>query len=70
MPPLDELPIDRFCNFIWYMMTKNADEREREKIKSRLWMPPRGEVVEHPNSPWSRENETNALAAFKSQAVR
>lgn len=67
MPPLSSLPQDRFDNFIYYWATRNAGHEQVEDFNRKLWMPPRGEVVTHAESPWSPENETSAFQAFKAQ---
>lgn len=62
-----ELPLDRFCNFIWWWATRNAtDEQEIDKLRAQLWRPPPG-VAPHPDSPWAPEAEAQAFAAFKAQ---
>lgn len=58
------LPFDRFLNFIYYFLTENADEQERDKFDLRLNTPPPnyrdpGSIPE--SSPWSAKNETAAL---------
>ena len=60
------LSLPQFCNFVMWMFTKNMDENETRRFKSRLWQPPAGETPTS-NSPWSAENETAAFAAFKAQ---
>lgn len=54
----------RGLNFVWYMMTRNADDQGRAKLRAKLWMPPKG-VAPTPGSPWSPENETGAFTALK-----
>lgn len=67
IPDPRELPLERFCNLVWYMMTRNAkDEAAVAKIRAQLWRPPRGMTVIDRRSPWSPENETKAFAALKS----
>lgn len=61
------LTLDRFCNFVWWAITKDGSEREVEKFRSRLWMPPPKTIVIDPRSPWSPENETKGFAALKAQ---
>lgn len=62
---LDVLSLSRFCNFIWWWLTREASSNEVEKFKTRLWRPPKGEVVTHKESPWSPENENSAFASLK-----
>lgn len=65
MPSLRRLPLERFCNFVWYMFTRNAnDPAAVDKFRASLWMPPKGEVPP-PQSPWSAENESKAFGALK-----
>ena len=67
MPDLRVLPLERFSNFVWYMLTRNArSEAEVGKMKAKLWQPPAGEKPD-PRSPWSPENEMRAFAALKAQ---
>jgi hypothetical protein len=65
MPDLRELPLERFCNFVWYMMTRNAEPREVDRLQQQLWVPPKSERNKPipKASPWSAENETAALKA-------
>lgn len=62
---LQDLPLNRFVNFVWYILTKDASEQDRERLRARLWQPPKGLVVNDPRSPWSAGNESGALSAFK-----
>lgn len=55
-------PLDRFCAYVYYMVTRNGDEKGIAKFKSALWMPPKG-VAPDVRSPWSPENETRAFKA-------
>lgn len=65
LPDLRELPLERFLNFVWYMMTRNSEPKEIERLKQTLWVPPKSERAKPipKNSPWSAENETAALKA-------
>lgn len=68
MPRLESLPLSRFCNWIWWMLTRNANEQEREKTRAKIWRPPpteKGPIDKR--SPWSAENEMKAFSALKSQ---
>lgn len=60
-----DLPLARFTNFIWWLMTKDGQKTEVEKLRAKLWMPPVGEVEIPKESPWSPEKETGAFAALK-----
>lgn len=56
---LEVLSLDRFCNFVWWWMTRNAEKEEDvDKLRERLWRPPRGERGE---GVWSADAETAAL---------
>lgn len=67
VPDLREMELDRFCNFVWWWATRNAqDQQEIEKLRAQLWRPPPGQVP-HPESPWSPENESKAFSSFKAQ---
>ena len=64
------LALDRFCNFVWWLATRNANEQEQAKMRAQLWRPPPpppGKAPERidPRSPWSAENEAKALAGLK-----
>lgn len=63
--PLGELPLDRFCHFVWYMLTRNGSATDIAKIRARLWRQPEGLAVTDARSPWSAENEGRALSAMK-----
>lgn len=63
---LRDLPIERFCTFVWWLWTRNGDEKDRAKFKARLWQPPKGKAVTDRRSPWSPENESKAFASLQS----
>lgn len=68
MPDLRRVPLDRFCNWMWWMLTRSSSENEREKVRAQIWRPPpdvRGPI--DARSPWSAENEMKAFSALKSQ---
>jgi hypothetical protein len=70
MPDLRTLPLARFCNFIWWIATRNANEAEHAKMKAQLWRPPppppgRPAPAIDRRSPWSAESETAGFAALK-----
>lgn len=62
---LQYLPIDRFANFVWWMLTRERSKEDIDKLNAQLWQPEKGEVVTDPRSPWSPEAEGNAFAALK-----
>ena len=63
MPPLTDLPLDRFSNFIIWYCLRNADEKERAKFDQQLYRPPPGKTAT--KGPWTAEAETAAFAAAK-----
>lgn len=64
IPDLRTLPLDRFCNFVWYWATRDGEQKEIDKFRAKLWLPPKG--TEPPKkSPWSPEAEMAAFAAVK-----
>ncbi|AWY05285.1 hypothetical protein QDA01_gp75 [Microbacterium phage Cinna] len=58
--------MERFCNFVWWLWTRNGDEKDKAKFKARLWQPPKGQAVTDRRSPWSPENESKAFGALQS----
>lgn len=74
MPKLTKLELDRFCNFIWWWMTRNAqNQQDVDKLKAKLWMPPKNELVNavaDKRSPWSPEAETAAFGALKASLTK
>lgn len=65
MPDLRELPLERFCNFVYWMATRNGSPTDVEKFRAKLWRPPKGEVVIDARSPWAPENEQKGFGALK-----
>lgn len=69
MPDLHDLPMERFCNFIWYYLTRNAGKQsDIDKLKTRLWRPPPGQVAK--KGPWTAEAETAAFQSLKAALKR
>lgn len=69
LPPVQDLSVDRFCNFVWWWATRNVTEQaEKDKFEARLWRPPVGVVPDR--GPWSAEAESGAFSAFKAQIGR
>lgn len=64
LPDLRTLPLDRGCNWIYYRLTKDGDEKSIEKLRAKLWMPVDNGPVLDKRSPWNAENETKGLAAL------
>lgn len=68
MQDLRTLPLDRFCNFLWWWMTRNANNQQTiEKMKATLWRPPPS-AANKPidrRSPWAPEAEQAGFAALK-----
>lgn len=60
LPDLRETGLDRVCNFVYWWLTRNADQSGLDKFKAKLWMPPKG-VEPDARSPWAPENENAAL---------
>lgn len=67
MADLRTLPLNRFTAFVWYMMCRNLDEKGIERLRAKLWIPPRAEKNKPipANSPWSAENEMKNLRALE-----
>ena len=60
---VQELSLDRFANVAYWWLFKDVQDREsREKLRFRLWMPPKGVVAE--SGPWSREAELASARAL------
>lgn len=63
MPDLEDIPLRRLCNFIWWFVTRNAEKQaDVDKFERRLWMPPPGEVG---MGPWAAEAEQAGLLSLK-----
>lgn len=60
-----DLPLARLCNFVWWWVTRNAQPKDVDKFKARLWRPPKGQEVKHEKSPWSADAEMQAFASLK-----
>lgn len=57
------LPLDRFCSYMWWWATRNAEkESDIRSFEAKLWRPPPGQRAV---GPWSPEEETRAFAALK-----
>lgn len=68
MDDLRNLPLERFCNFVWYMLTRNSEKKDVDQLRAKLWVPPPRAAVPIPaNSPWSAESETAVFKAVKAQ---
>ena len=57
-----------FLDFVYYMLTRNADQDAVAKFRRNLWMPPKGTAPD-PRSPWSAEAETAAFRAAKAMTT-
>lgn len=66
---LEELPLERFVNFIWWFFTRNAEQKDVDKFEAKVWQPPVADMGKpiDPRSPWSPENEMKAFGAVKAQ---
>ena len=63
IPSLHDLSLDRFCNFVWWWATREADQKERDRFERRLYQPPKGYAPK--TGPWSAEAETSAFASLR-----
>lgn len=58
-----DMPTRRFCNFVRWFFTRNAEkEADVQKFERQLWMPPEGE---EPKGPWAPEAENAGLMSLK-----
>lgn len=60
------MPLGKFCNFMWHMLTRHASQEDRDKLRAQIWRPPPGFTPDK-ESPWSPENEQRGLMALKAQ---
>ena len=69
--PID-LPMDRFCNLVYYWLTRGADPRRRDEIDRTLERPPAGATatLDDSGSPWSAESELSAFSTAAAAASR
>lgn len=58
---LTDLPIDRFCNAVWRLFTKNMDEPQRKAFEGKVNIPIDG--VEPSSEIWSDEATGNSFFA-------
>lgn len=65
MPPLENLPLGRFINFVYWYFMKNASEKDVEAFRAKLWQPPKTVKKIDKRSPWAPENETKAFSQLK-----
>ena len=71
MKPLRLMELERFCNYVWYMMTRNGEKKDNDQLRAKLWVPPpKSEAPIPKNSPWSAEAETAAFRAVKAQLTQ
>ena len=64
---LDDLPVQRLCSYVWWFITRNAEDKDREDFRIKVWRPPPQSTAPIPkDSPWSAENETKAFSSLKS----
>ena len=64
MPDLEDLPLGRLCNFVYWYLTNDGSPDDVDKFRAKLWQPPRG-IVADERSPWSPENEAQSFATAK-----
>lgn len=65
LPDLDDLPLGRLANFIWFFLIRNGDAEGIEKLRGQIWMPPKGVAVTDERSPWSPAQENKAFASLQ-----
>lgn len=63
------MDLDRFLNVVYFWVTTDADEQEKDKFDVRLNLPDArarktGAATQRADSPWSKKNEEDALSAF------
>lgn len=64
MPDVRDLPLGRFCNFIWWVMARNLETpAEVAKLRATLWRPPPG--MEPTRGPWTPEAEMSAFNSLR-----
>lgn len=63
--PLTDLPLSRFEALVWWFVIKDAEPDDVERIRARLWQPPKG--VAPKTGPWSAEAEMAAFSAVKAK---
>lgn len=56
-----ELPSDRFLSLVYYWSTRYADEKEKRKFDTRLWIPPPGYTEPITEGPWTAEAEMSGF---------
>jgi len=64
------LSMNRFLNLVYFWATEDAEEKDKVKFDVKLNMPDAkraARAASNPDSPWSKRNEENALAAFTAQ---
>lgn len=63
LPDLRTMPLDRFCSFVQWFATRNAEsEADIAKFEAALWTPPKGQAGQ---GPWAPEAENAAFAGLK-----
>ncbi len=70
LPDLEDIPLRRFCNLVWWFITQGRNEQDIARVRARLWQPPKEapqESLKDARSPWNPENEKAALGAFMAQ---
>lgn len=67
---LRTLGLDRFCNFLWWVMVRHLEsEQEIETTRAKLWRPP--PQTEAPaGSPWAADTEMAAFASLRAALSR
>jgi hypothetical protein len=61
------LPVDRLLNLVYFWLTKDGTREQVAEFDRDLWLPPVSAPMDAPipaESPWSKESEEAAMAAF------
>lgn len=61
---LMDTEVSDFTDYVWWYITRDADQAEVDKFKARLWRPPAGEAPD-PRSPWAPEQEMDTFKALQ-----
>lgn len=63
-----QMPIDRLLNLVYFYVIQAAEEKDRIKFDTYLHRPPAGAprqaAAVSDASPWSKQNEENALGSL------
>lgn len=62
-----ELPLDRFLNWAWRMLTRNMDEKKLAQFKMDLYRPIPGITPSEVTGPWSDDAMAESFMALAGQ---